>query len=196
MKYKKSSKNFIKIFILAASFVFILSGCSQIKPESSKDNTTKNSEQKQSTETVAKTSENNQQNQVVVSPVKNSNENWQVIGKLTYVRGTIVSLKQASDGKYKLNLKVEFNYHSGTDAVDNSDYPFKVGTTEEFVLKNKPEVNFSDNDRIIIYEGQVTADGKSDFSGADIKYYEKQGKYFDMNGKEIMLPPKDYPNSL
>ncbi|MDF2881795.1 MAG: hypothetical protein K0R54_2352 [Clostridiaceae bacterium] len=180
MKYENNLKNFFKTFILAASIVSILAGCSQVKPESSKDNTIKNNEQKQTNESLVNT----------------NNENWQVVGKLAYVRGTIVSLKQSSDGKYKLNLKVEFNYKAGTDAVDNLDYPFKVGTTAEFVLKNKPKVNLSTNDRIIIYEGQVTADGKSDFLGADIKYYEKQGKYFDMNGMEIKLPPQDYPNSL
>ncbi len=41
--------------------------------------------------------------------------------------------------------------------------------------------------RIIIYQAQVTANGKDNFLGADIKYYEEKGKYFDMNGKEINL---------
>lgn len=95
-----------------------------------------------------------------------------------------------------LNLKVKVNYHSETDPVGNPNFPFKIGDTVEFTLKDKPEINLSTNKRIIIYQGEITTDGKNDFLGADIKCYEEEGKYFNMNGKEITLPPHDYPNSI
>ncbi|WP_325390154.1 hypothetical protein [Desulfitobacterium sp.] len=122
------------------------------------------------------------------------NGEWHSISRLRYIKGTIVSLKQSSEGKYILNLKVEFNYHSETDPV-RGDFPFKIGEVVEFTLKDKPKIALSNNKRIIIYQGQITTDGKNDFLGADIKYYEEKGKYFDMTGKEINLPPHDYPSS-
>lgn len=123
-------------------------------------------------------------------------EEWHSISKLRYIQGTIVSLKQSSEGKFILNLKVEVNYHSETDSIGSLDFPFKIGEVVEFTLKYKPEISLSNNKRIIIYEGQITTDGKNDFLGADIKYYEEEGKYFNMTGKEINLPPQDYPISL
>ena len=91
---------------------------------------------------------------------------------------------------------MEYNYHSGTDPVESLDYPFKIGDIVEFKLKYKPEISLSNNQRIIIYQGQITTDGKKYFLGADVKYYEEKGEFFDMTGKEINLPPQDYPSSL
>lgn len=176
MKYENNSRSVFKILIIAALIIPALAGCSQIR----------------GTNTI----KINKQEQTHKLSINKYNADWQLIGRLRYVRGTIISLKQSSDGRYTLNIKIEFNYHNQADPVDSSDYPFKTGDAVEFVLKDKPKVNLSNGDRIIIYEGQATKDGKNDFLGADIKYYEKQGKYFDMDGNEINLPPQDYPSSL
>jgi hypothetical protein len=180
MKYRNNLRNISKTLMLCIFIISVLLGCNQIKSENSKTNTINNNNQ----EKPNKLLENSY------------NGEWQQIARLRYIKGTIVSLVQSLDGRYILNLKVEFNFHSETDPVGSPDYPFKIGNVVEFTLKDKPKVNLSDNERIIVYQGQVTTDGKNDFLGADIKYYEKQGKYFDINGKEIIVPPQDYPSSL
>lgn len=124
------------------------------------------------------------------------NRGWQFISRARYVRGTIVSLKKSPDGKYILNLKVEVNYHNETDPIDSIDFPFKIGDVVEFTLKEKPKINFKNFERIIIYQGLITTNGKDSFLGASIKYYKDKDKYLDMNGKEITLPPQDYTNRL
>lgn len=124
------------------------------------------------------------------------NKGWQLISRARYIKGTIVSLKKSSNGKYILNLKVEVNYHSKADPVESLNFPFKIGNVVEFVLKDKPKINLSNGKRIIIYQGQITTNEKDNFLGANIKYYEYKHEYFDMNGKKVTLPPKDYPNSL
>lgn len=180
MKYRSNLRNISKTLILCIFIISVLIGRNQIKSVNNKTNTIKNNNQ----EKPNKLLENSY------------NGEWQQISRLRYIKGTIVSFEQSLDGRYILNLKVEFNFHSETDPVGSLDYPFKIGNVVEFTLKDKPKVNISNNERIIIYQGQVTTDGKNDFLGADIKYYEEQGKYFDKNGKEIILPPQDYPSRL
>ncbi|MDV3426516.1 MAG: M56 family metallopeptidase, partial [Bacillota bacterium] len=125
-----------------------------------------------------------------------STEKWQLISRARYIQGTIAGLETSKDGKYILSLNVEINFHSDTDPVDDKNYPFKTGEVVKFVLKNKPEINLENNSRVVIYEGQVTINGKDDFLGADIKYYEEKGKFYDMSSKEISMPPKDYDTGL
>jgi Antirepressor regulating drug resistance, predicted signal transduction N-terminal membrane component len=125
-----------------------------------------------------------------------ANEKWQLISRARYIQGTVAALENSNDGKYILCLNVEINFHSDTDPVDDKNYPFKTGEVVKFVLKNKPEIDLGNNSRVVIYEGQVTSNGKDDFLGADIKYYEDKGKFYDMSSKEISLPPTDYPSGL
>lgn len=127
---------------------------------------------------------------------KTYNKEWKLAERARYIQGTIVSLKQSSDGIYILNLKVEENYHSVTDPVEDKNYPFKIGKAVKFILKDKPKICLINNNRIIVYEGKVTTNGSNYFFGADVMYYEKSGKYYDMNKKEVKLPLHDYPNSL
>lgn len=135
-------------------------------------------------------------NQIKITAKKpSSNEKWQLISRARYIQGTVAGLG-SEDGRYILSLNVEINFHSDTDPVDDINYPFKTGEVVKFVLKNKPEIDLKNSSRVIIYEGQVTTNGKDSFLGADIKYYEDNGKYYDTNGKEISLPPKDYESGL
>lgn len=128
---------------------------------------------------------------------KNSiNKKWESIDRLHYVQGKIVLLKKSLDGKYLLRLKIEKDYHTGTDPIDNQNYPFKIGSVIDFYLKDQPKFNFSKNKRIIIYESDVTTNGHDRFLGASIKYYEKNGKFFDLADKQINLPSTQYPNTL
>lgn len=178
MKFWNNIKRILEVFIFCTYMILILSGFNLIKPQNT--NIIKYDKQKPTNKSVRST----------------HSGNWQLISRARYIKGTIVSLKQLYNGKNILSLKVEVNYHGGTDPVDNKDYPFKVGEVVRFVLKNKPKINISNYKRVIIYQGQITTNGKDDFLGAEIKYFEKKSKYFDMNGKAIGLPPHDYPNSL
>ena len=90
---------------------------------------------------------------------------------------------------------MEINYHSKTDPIGNDDFPFKIGQNVEFVLKEQPKIDFQKIKKVIVYEGQVTSNGKDSFLGAVIKYYEVDGKFYDMSGNQISLPPEDYPNN-
>jgi len=125
-----------------------------------------------------------------------STEKWQLISRARYIQGTVAGLEHSEDGKYILSLNVEINFHSDTDSVGDKNYPFKTGEVVKFVLKNKPEIDLGNNSRVVIYEGQVTVNGKDDFLGADIKYYEDKGKFYDMSSKEISMPPKDYDSGI
>ena len=107
----------------------------------------------------------------------------------------MISFKHSTDGKIILNLKVEINYHSSTDPVDSSDFPFKIGQVVEFILKDEPKIDLNKIKRVIIYESQVTSDGKDNFLGAAVKYYEIYGKFIDLDGNQTNLPPQEYPNS-
>jgi hypothetical protein len=120
---------------------------------------------------------------------QDTNNKWESIDRLRYVQGKIVSLKKISDGKSILNLEIEKNYHDGTDPVDTTDYPFKIGDVVEFYLNGQPKIDLGKIKRIIVYESDFTTNGNDTFLGASIKYYERDGKFFDMEGKQISLPP-------
>lgn len=180
MKHRNNLIRVSKTIILCTFMISVLIGCNK--------NTIPNY---QNSNTVTKDNSLVQSKQEITYDGK-----WKFIARPRYIKGTMVSLKQSSNGPYILNLKVELNYHSGTDPVDRSDYPFKIGEVVEFMLKDKPKINLSNNKRVIIYQCQITTDGKNDFLGADIRYYENEGKYFDMNGNVANLPPEDYPSSM
>jgi hypothetical protein len=118
------------------------------------------------------------------------NDKWESIDRLRYIQGKIGSLKKISDGKSILSLEVEKNYHDGTDPVGTPDYPFKIGEVVELFLNNQPKIDLSKIKRVIVYESDVTTDDNDSFVGASIKYYERDGKFFDMDGKQISLPPQ------
>lgn len=124
------------------------------------------------------------------------NDKWESVDRLRYIQGKIVSLKKISDGKSILRLEVEKNYHDGTDPVGDPDYPFRVREVAELFLNNQPKIDLAKIKRVIVYESDVTADGNDSFAGASIKYYESDGKFFDMDGKQISLPPTQYPNNF
>lgn len=121
-------------------------------------------------------------------------EKWQLISRARYIQGTVAGLG-TENGKYILSLNAEINFHSDTDPVDDINYPFKTGEVVKFVLKNKPEIDLKNSSRVVIYEAQVT-NGKDSFLGAEIKYYENKGKFYDMSSREISMPPKDYESGL
>ncbi|MFA6941218.1 MAG: hypothetical protein WCQ54_09605 [Clostridiaceae bacterium] len=124
------------------------------------------------------------------------NDKWKSVDRLRYIQGKIVSLKKISDGKSILSLKIEKNFHDGTDPVGNPDYPFKIGQVVELFLNSQPKIDLAKIKRVIVYESDVTADDNDSFVGASIKYYESDGKFFDMDGKQISLPPTQYPNTF
>ena len=133
-------------------------------------------------------------NNVTISSELETNEPWESIDRLHYVQGTIVSLENISDEKSILSLKIEKNYQSGP--VDSEDYPFIIGETVEFYLNHQPEIDLKKMKRVILYESDVTSGDGDCFLAASIKYYEKDGKFIDMDGNQISLPPTEYPQSL
>ncbi|MHB1421333.1 MAG: hypothetical protein ACYCX4_17425 [Bacillota bacterium] len=117
---------------------------------------------------------------------------WNLISWARYVQGLVVSMYEQPDGLYKLTLKVEVNYHNSTDPVNSPDLPFNRGQVVEFYLKDNPRLDFKQVKRVIVYEGKITTGPGTDFLGAVIRYYEKDGDFFDLDGKQVSLPPEDY----
>ncbi|MHB1125728.1 MAG: hypothetical protein ACYC2T_02045 [Bacillota bacterium] len=117
---------------------------------------------------------------------------WNLISWARYVQGLVVAVSEQTDGLYKLTLKVEVNYHNGTDPVNTPDFPFNRGQVVDFYLKDNPRLDFKQVKRVIVYEGKITTDPGTDFLGAVIRYYEKDGNFFDLDGKQVSLPPQDY----
>lgn len=120
-------------------------------------------------------------------------EKWESIDRIRYIQGTIVSLKKISHGKSILHLKIEKDYHDRTDPVDTPDFPFKPRSIVEFYINSQPKMDLNKIKRVILYECDVTTNQNDCFLAANIKYYESHGKFYDMNGKQISLPPTDYP---
>jgi dienelactone hydrolase len=126
---------------------------------------------------------------------KCSASQWVQLDRLHYTKGTVQSFLKNADGTGALSLKVIKNYHSGTDPVDNPDSPFPVGTTQSFILQKYAEKDLSAGAEIVVYDCGVSLKSNPDqqFIGAAVLYYEKGGKYYDVNGKEASLPPADDP---
>lgn len=181
-----SKKRTFMIFLMLILLVLALVSCNRILPSNSNDTFTK----KEKVTVIPPSNEITNSND---QTDKNRNGKWQFISRARYIQGSVISFKQSADGQMILNLKVEINYHSSTDPVDSSEFPFKIGQVVEFILKDEPKIDLNKIKRVIIYERQVTTDGKDNFLGAAVKYYEINGKYFDLNGKPISLPPEEYP---
>ncbi|WP_407310363.1 hypothetical protein [Desulfosporosinus sp. SB140] len=154
--------------------------------------------------TTNETSSNNETDKLITQSTTNqstqpeisTSEAWQIVSRLRYVQGEVVSLQQSPDGSITLSLRVEVSYHNGTDPIEDPDFPFKRGQIVEFIIKDRPPMDLSKFKRVIIYEGQVTTDGINDFLGAVVKYYEQDSNFFDLNGKQIKLPLEDYPQTI
>lgn len=123
-------------------------------------------------------------------------QKWQAISRLRYVLGTIVSYDNNTAGRPSIRIKVETCYHSSTDPVTASDSPFKAGTEIDFSLITRPGINLHIGQKVVLYEGQFTTKDNADFLGAKVKFYEEDGKFIDTDGKEVNLPPVDYPDTL
>lgn len=136
------------------------------------------------------------QNASPVNTGETGSRTWQAVSRLTYVSGTIVSYSSGASEGPVIKIKVDTCYHSGTDPVTAADYPFKPGQEKSFLLIKKPEINLQTGQKVILYEGQFTSENKAEFSGARVKYYEKGGNFYDMNGRKAKLPPEDYPDTL
>lgn len=183
-----SKKRTFMIFLMLILLVLALVSCNKIQPSNTNDTFTKKEKVTVIPPTNKITNQNNQTD-------KNRNEKWQFLSRARYIQGSVISFKHSTDGKIILNLKVEINYHSSTDPVDSSDFPFKIGQVVEFILKDEPKIDLNKIKRVIIYESQVTSDGKDNFLGAAVKYYEIYGKFIDLDGNQTNLPPQEYPNS-
>ncbi|MFL0245553.1 hypothetical protein [Candidatus Clostridium stratigraminis] len=133
---------------------------------------------------------------VVVPNIQNTNNKWESIDRLRYVQGEIISLNKISNGKSILNLKVEKNYHDGTDPIGDEDFPFKRGTIAEFYINSQPEIDLTKIKSVIIYESDAAIDGNASILAASIKYYKIHGIFVDKDGKQISLPPTEYQNTL
>lgn len=169
-------KSIIKIYMICCLITLIVGGCNKAK----------------SGDSIANESTSNSIN-ITNDDIYNCQ--WTLISRARFVQGTIVSLENLPNGTCVLNLKVEVNFHDTADPVDNEDFLFKVGEAASFILKSTPSIGISNGRRIVIYEGQVSANNKDNFIGAEIRYYEDDNKFYDLNKREITLPPKDYPNS-
>jgi hypothetical protein len=115
---------------------------------------------------------------------------WESIDRLRYVQGKVISFRKVLDGKLILSLKIEKNFHDGTDPVGSPDYPFKIGKVIEFFLEKQPNIDLTKIKRVIVYESDVTTNRNNSFLGAIIKYYEFEGKFYDLTGLRINLPLK------
>lgn len=120
---------------------------------------------------------------------------WTQLDRLHYTQGVIQSFQKNADGTGTLSLKVSKNYHSGTDPVDSPDSPFPIGTTQSFILQKYTAKDLPAGAEIVVYDCNVAlkSNPNKQFAGAAVLYYEKSGKYFNDNGKEINMPSADYP---
>lgn len=111
-----------------------------------------------------------------------------------YVEGTIVSLNKSTDGTAVLNLNIIMNIHCNGDRTDDQNYPYHIGSTQEFVLQKLPGINLDAGEDIVIYAvGTDTLLSTERFDAAAVEYYKKGDKYLNMNGKTVAMPPQDYP---
>lgn len=115
---------------------------------------------------------------------------WVQLGhRLFYLEGIVKTIEKNPDGKTVLQLTVGKTYQSETDGVES---PYKKGTVNSFFLKETPKKDLN-NKRVIIYCGQVSSNDQDDFQGAKIIFVEIANKFVDLNGKEGVLPPEEYP---
>jgi hypothetical protein len=184
------------VFIIVITFV-LFTGCTHSNQNSvSNKNVSSGSFNSVSSENIVSGASKDNSQEQSNTTIASYNGEWHLIARARFIQGVVVALDNSADGKKILSLKVEVNYHSGTDPLDDKNSPFIIGQVVKFVLKNKPQIDISKNERVIIYQAQITTNGKDNFLGADIKYYENKGKFFDINGKEIYLPPQDYPSGI
>ena len=127
------------------------------------------------------------------NPPIRSDGKWVQLGaRLHYIQGIVENIEKNSDGQNVIQLLVEKTFHSETDGVQS---PYENGITYSFVLKNSPNIDLN-HTRVIIYGGQVTSNDQDNFIGAVLSYYELNHQFVDRNGKEAILPPKEYPNQF
>jgi len=115
-----------------------------------------------------------------------NSSNWEVISRARYSRGTITNLEINSKQVQSVTIEVEKNYQAGADPVDNPNFPFKPGEIVTFRLSNQipqSKIPLKKEDRVIVFYAQYALEGEKDwFWGGDVHYYQKNGKYYDMNG--------------
>jgi len=121
---------------------------------------------------------------------------WIVTDRLRFAEGTVVSLVEAEDGTARLSLKIITNYHSGADPIDNPNYPFELGSTQEFILKQMPSVSLEIGTDVVVYQADfiLSSDDTQSFLGAAILYYKSGDQYVDMQNNVATMPPQDDPN--
>lgn len=196
-------RTFIFIFILLS--LFLVSCSEKTSPPTKKNNhekenitqtsiSTKNSNTTDSKTNKPKANFNND-NLATESKPRNDGKWLQCDARLYYVQGIIKHLKKNQDGSISMSFWVEKTFENPTSGVDIT--PFDTGKGHLFfiLIKNMPSLDLL-NKKVIIYGGGVTSNDKDRFLGAQIFYYLKNNHFVDFNGKEVVLPPTDYPNEV
>lgn len=121
---------------------------------------------------------------------------WDPIERLRYVEGKIISLHHNDDKTAILNLKIIVNYHNGCDPINDSNFPFEIGSRQKFVLQRLPDMKLRKGEDVILYHtGFYPLSGSMDrFDGAAVMYYKKGDNYYDKDNHIITIPPQDYPD--
>lgn len=122
-------------------------------------------------------------------------QKWMQLDRLHYTEGIVQSFQKNADGTGTLSLQVTKNFHSDADPIDDPDAPFSVGTTQSFTLQMYSTEALQKEADIVIYDCDVSpeSDQNTQFIGAVVLFYERDGKYVDGNEKEFSMPPTDYP---
>jgi len=143
----------------------------------------------QITKTHLPTSTSTKNNNTQSNPIRNNGKWVQLGSKLYYLQGSVTKIERNKNGQYILKLVVVKTFHSKSDGVKS---PYRNGQIYSFVLKSLPNIHLKQK-TIIIYGGQMTSNGHDSFMGAKIVYYRLNKIFVDLNGKRVLLPPKEYP---
>lgn len=125
---------------------------------------------------------------------KNNVRIWFIVGydpiwtgsiRTVYVRGRVSFFDKDQN---IVEIEVEKNIHKGTSPIDSQDSPFTIGAKEKFRLIEPTKVSLDNIKNIIIAVNKYSIENTS-FYGGEIRYYEKDRKWFDIYGTEA-----DYKN--